>query len=178
LSDVVDTVYVEQPATPITGGDTVCVDHVIILDDSTTGGSWTTSDSSKAIVYIGFVTALSPGLCSIGYTVVNACGTSSATEQLTILETAICDSLDGFIDPVLKNGVTFYPNPVQNELIICNTGLSAIVTLYDLMGRLLGRFPVSGYLSTMNLSEIQSGIYVISYVDERGYTLKQIIRKQ
>ena len=60
------------PAGPITGTDTLCISSTTTLSDTTTGGTWTSSDPSIASIGpgTGLVTAVSAGVVIITYTTV------------------------------------------------------------------------------------------------------------
>ncbi len=66
---------------PISGSGTVCLGSTIALTDSTTGGTWSSSNPAIATVSsTGVVTGISTGTCTITYTV----GTSYATKTITV----------------------------------------------------------------------------------------------
>ncbi len=69
----------------ITGPATVCVGASIALSNSTTGGTWTSSNTAVATVdATGNVTGISGGSATISYSVTNSCGTATATAALTV----------------------------------------------------------------------------------------------
>jgi trimeric autotransporter adhesin len=72
----------------ITGASTVCTGSTITLTDSTTGGSWSSSNTSVATVgSTGIVTGAAAGTTTISYTVTNACGSGVATKVITVTAT-------------------------------------------------------------------------------------------
>ena len=74
------------PATgTITGTATACAGTTTTLADATTGGVWSSSNTSVATVSTsGVVTAVSGGTATISYTTTNSCGNNSATDVVTI----------------------------------------------------------------------------------------------
>ncbi len=69
----------------VTGSPSLCAGNIITLTDLTSGGTW--SSSNTAIVTIGstgIVTGLSAGTSTISYTIINSCGSASATATLTV----------------------------------------------------------------------------------------------
>jgi trimeric autotransporter adhesin len=65
----------------ISGGSTVCVGSTVTLSDSTSGGSWSSSNTAIATVSsIGVVTGVSAGTVTITYTV----GSSYVTHTITV----------------------------------------------------------------------------------------------
>jgi len=66
---------------PITGSGSVCLGSTIALMDSTSGGTWSSSNTAIATVSTaGVVTGVSTGTCTITYTV----GTSYVTKPITV----------------------------------------------------------------------------------------------
>ncbi len=70
---------------PITGSTTtVCVGASIVLDDLTSGGTWTESTGNTSVTG-GTVDGLIAGADVISYTLSNICGTSTATINVTVI---------------------------------------------------------------------------------------------
>ena len=66
---------------PISGSGSVCLGSTIALIDSTTGGTWSSSNTAIATVSTtGVVTGVSTGTCTITYTA----GTSYVTKSITV----------------------------------------------------------------------------------------------
>jgi uncharacterized protein YjdB len=65
---------------PITGTPGACVGDTAMLADTTSGGIWSSSNTSVATISFGIVTGVSPGTSTISYTK----GLSSATYTVTI----------------------------------------------------------------------------------------------
>jgi uncharacterized protein YjdB len=70
----------------ISGGSSVCVGSVLDLEsDGVTGGAWTSGNTSVATVdATGMVTGVAAGTASISYSVTNGCGTTSATQVVSV----------------------------------------------------------------------------------------------
>lgn len=71
----------------ITGRDTLCVGSggAITLSNSTSGGTWTSSNTARATVTsAGLVTGVTAGSVTITYAVTNSCGTTRTTRPLFI----------------------------------------------------------------------------------------------
>lgn len=68
----------------IAGPASVCVGSFTIYVTSGSGGAWASSNASATITGAGVVSALSTGVDTISYTVVNSCGTAIATKTITI----------------------------------------------------------------------------------------------
>ena len=67
----------------ITGASDVCAGSAITLTDATTGGVWSSSNTT-ATVSAGVVTGVSAGTTTISYAVTNICGTATASQSITI----------------------------------------------------------------------------------------------
>ncbi len=96
------TVGAPNPGAVI-GADTICKGMGVTFTDTISGGTWSSSDTLVArITNTGVVTTFAPGTSIIGYTITNACGTSTASKTLhvygypnlssTLSPTPICDS--------------------------------------------------------------------------------------
>lgn len=69
----------------ITGAGTLCLGGTITLTDTTSGGVWSSSNTSVATVNSsGVVSAVALGSTVISYTVTNGCGTSTATASVFV----------------------------------------------------------------------------------------------
>ena len=67
----------------ITGSASVCRGSSIILTDTVTGGTWSSSNA-KATVIDSLVTGISAGIDTVMYTVIGFCGTNTAIKIITI----------------------------------------------------------------------------------------------
>ena len=81
-----DTITVVAPGVAaVSGSSSVCPGAGITLTDATSGGSWSSRNTSLATVTSsGIVTGVAAGVDSVYYTLVNACGTSSVVKPVTI----------------------------------------------------------------------------------------------
>ncbi len=82
------TVNAIPSAGAIFGGSAVCVGSSITLTESTTGGTWTSSNTNASVSGAGVVTGVSSGLVTIMYIVTNVCGNDTARKVVTV-DTAI-----------------------------------------------------------------------------------------
>ncbi|MBN8837005.1 MAG: Ig-like domain-containing protein [Sphingobacteriia bacterium] len=70
---------------PITGGNNVSTGSTLQLNEPFQGGSWTTSDSTVAVIsQTGLVTGVETGTCTVTYTINNAYANYTATLLLTV----------------------------------------------------------------------------------------------
>lgn len=69
----------------ISGSSDVCTGSNIVLTNTVSGGSWSSSNTSIATVgSLGTVTGIASGISTVSYTVTNACGTAVATHTMTV----------------------------------------------------------------------------------------------
>ena len=94
-STVSITINVSRPAAPVNGLDTVCTGSTIVLTDSTTGGTWSSSNAYATVSGIGIVTGVATGLDIITYTVTNICGTTYATKSVYVLAPPSAGTITG-----------------------------------------------------------------------------------
>ncbi len=78
----------------ITGASDVCVGLAILLSDGIAGGVWSSSNT-KAKVASGLVTGITAGADTIIYTVINGCGTATATKAITVSSFPVAGSITG-----------------------------------------------------------------------------------
>jgi len=78
----------------ISGPSSVCVGSSILLTDGAPGGTWSSSNAN-ATVSGGLVTGVSAGSNVISYTVINTCGSASATHALVVMPLANAGSISG-----------------------------------------------------------------------------------
>ena len=80
-----DTVNPSPVLSPISGTVNACLGLTNILTNSTTGGTWTTSNMSIATVDAsGTVTGVALGTADISYTVTNSCCTATAVLPISV----------------------------------------------------------------------------------------------
>jgi len=84
----------------ITGLSNVCVGSTIILTDSITGGTWSSSDANATIGSAGslstiVINGVTAGSAIISYTVSSLCGTYYATKAITINPLPVSASISG-----------------------------------------------------------------------------------
>ena len=69
----------------VTGPSTLCVGGSITLTSSVTGGTWSSDNTTVALVDdAGVVTPVASGNATISYTVTTGCGESTATQSVTV----------------------------------------------------------------------------------------------
>ena len=90
------TVNALPVAGSITGTSTVCVASTSTLVDGTSGGTWSSSNTSVATVSAtGTVTGVAVGSANINYIVTNGCGSDTATDAVTVITGASAGTITG-----------------------------------------------------------------------------------
>ena len=68
----------------ITGPSTLCAGSLVTMTDGVPGGAWSSSNPHATITTAGVVTGITPGVDTISYTIVGACGIASTTKVITV----------------------------------------------------------------------------------------------
>jgi sugar lactone lactonase YvrE len=169
------TIYVTVNPLPvvgsITGADTICPDFIISLSDTTSGGAWTSSNTSITTISItGNVTGISPGLDTLKYSLTNSCGTTTVIHPFVIRDYTLCmGSLDVNANAVIGT-VKVYPNPSSGSFTVelpANAGVST-VTLTDIYGRIVETRTTSNTVNQFDIKHASSGTYLIKIENGTG----------
>jgi uncharacterized protein YjdB len=111
------TVTINPLPVAITGGSAVCTNSMLVLSDASTGGTWTSSNTSVASIDMsnGTVTGNTAGGATITYTLPTTCRT---TKSLTVnplpmvsagSNVAICNTFGTNLNPSGANSYTWSP---------------------------------------------------------------------
>jgi uncharacterized protein YjdB len=102
LYTTVNVMLNAPPAAPaaITGSAfAVCAGSNITLADATTGGTWSSTNTGVATVSSGTVTGVSgTGTTTISYTVTNTCGSTAATQDVTVNAIPAAPGIYGYLE--------------------------------------------------------------------------------
>ena len=146
------------------GGDTTT------LASTTSGGVWSSSDPAVATVNPnGVVTGISMGSSTITYTVtIGGCSNSvSVIVGVSVLGTTDFDS----------TFLSFYPNPVQENLNLNYKESISKVEMYNLLGqKVLETHPNSNFTS-INVSNFSNGAYFVKITSGAFFTTIKVIKK-
>lgn len=125
----------------ISGTATVCMGATTTLASATSGGAWTSSNTGVATVSAGVVTPVSAGTATISYSVTNGCGTTYATQVVTV------DALPGSISgttTLCQGATTTLANATTGG--VWSTGNTSVATVVSGTGVVTG---VSGGTSSV-----------------------------
>jgi len=112
----------------------VCEGATTTLSDATSGGTWSSGATSIATVTSGgVVTGVAGGIATISYTITSACGSASATRDVTVNPLPVAGSIGG--TPIVCEGasttlVDFAPGGVWSSVptTVATVGTSGVVT--------------------------------------------------
>jgi hypothetical protein len=131
---VSNTITVQSTAqiAPLSGTQTVCAGATVSFATTSTGGTWSSSNTAVALVNpsTGVVTGVSAGTATITYTIPNPttwCPPSTATRTVTVLPSPIVNAGN---DVTICSGNTSNMNATVNF----NTSCSHTITMYDSFG--------------------------------------------
>jgi len=92
----------------ISGSSIVATSSSITLTDSTSGGTWSTSNSHATIDSVGIVTGISAGVDTISYTLSGTCGSAVATHVVTVTPSGSSGLGCNIITTIAGNGSWSY----------------------------------------------------------------------
>ena len=179
------TVHAALSAGTITGVSTVNQGALIKLSDAVAGGAWSSSNTARATVDIGYVRGISVGADTILYTVSNAWCSAVAKKGITVLALGAKE-----IEPSVDNGTTVgsvnvYPNPTAGLLSIQwsteNTGMAEVV-ITDVSGKEVYQGAMDMTTQTgrtdLDLTNLQTGVYFINIrSSDINYSTKVVIQR-
>ncbi len=145
----------------IGGPNSLCIGAVQPYTNATTGGTWTSSNTSVATVSTtGVVTAVGMGTTTLTY----ATSLCSTTKVVTVN----CTSRP--IEEVNEVAViTIYPNPISGNSFTVQTNISGTLTLIAVDGKLIDKYELSVGNTPLSIPETaSSGVYIARFVDEKG----------
>lgn len=99
-------------------------------------------------------------------------GLGSISAQVEATDNASESEIDNF---VLNDAVTMYPNPVQNFLFIRSSYPITRVQVFSLLGNLVK--DEFGDIERINMSSMNSGIYMIKIYSNQFFVTKKLIKK-
>jgi Secretion system C-terminal sorting domain len=173
-----DSISVDVPAAAIfdtSATKTLCPGSTLALIEMVPGGTWSSSSFFTAFVLgttvagleVGGVIGITPGPVTITYTLNNGCGKTIATENLTVLTTAECNTLTLNNSTVTEHnmGLSVYPNPsfgtFNFDLSTSNTeDVRVVVT--NMIGETVHSFSTKTNKVNEVVLDVPPGIYFIT----------------
>jgi hypothetical protein len=72
-----------------------------------------------------------------------------------------------------SNGVSVFPNPTVGRFTVEGQGLNHI-TVYNLMGQMVYEMACQGESVDINLSNVETGVYMVRILTDNGDVTKRI----
>jgi len=141
---------------PITGANTVCVSLTTTLSDATSGGTWSSSNTSVATVVTatGIVTGVALGTAAISYTVSGG--------SATFIVNVNCPAPNGVTNISNSTGfIAVYPNPAFSELTITSSDKITSIAVCNLLGQTLITHQYNKEQIYIDVADLPTGIYLL-----------------
>jgi hypothetical protein len=141
---------------------------------------WKITDINKDTLIVGSsLYAFTPELGQ-EYNSVTGC-ISYAEESWRILPRNTNDisvTIDNTIDQISKESIKMFPNPVNNNLYIENLQGINKITIANILGQTVYVSPLITSQITINTSELNKGIYIVTFTSQDGLTHSEKIIKK
>jgi uncharacterized protein YjdB len=153
-------------ATPdvITGATTVLVGQTTTLANTTSGGTWSSSVTSRATIgsVSGTVTGMSTGTSNITYMMSTGCFVTQAMNVTAARGAA------GEVSHTEISEVSIYPNPTTGIFSI-STSTSGVLSVYTIDGKEVLQQQLSSGTSSVTLpNTISAGFYTCKFTNVEG----------
>ena len=76
-----------------------------------------------------------------------------------------------------ENSFSFFPNPVKSNQVFFNSTLSLKVEVYTITGELVINILLENREKALNISSLNSGLYIVKMTSEFGVQVKKLIRQ-
>ena len=162
------------PPSLIYGDDTVCTTATIILNDSLTGGVWSSSNTTVATVgtSTGIVTGLVAGTAIITYTIAD----SSVTLTITV-NPCSATGVKNTGNPA-SVGLTVFPDPNHGAFTVnisTATTEDATIIITNAVGEKVAQLTTFTNEDTEIHMTMPPGIYFLSAVTKKGNMNKKVV---
>ncbi|PQJ08775.1 hypothetical protein CJD36_022515 [Flavipsychrobacter stenotrophus] len=119
-------IYIEAPAQPITGADSLCTGSTALFANGSFGGMWTCTNAHTTITAGGLATGISTGTDTISYLLTNSCGVSSAVKGLEIIPPVHLSPIVGR-DSICTFVMIVYTDSIMGGVWTNNNSLGSIL---------------------------------------------------
>ena len=174
-------VQIPLPAGSILGPNIVCQFNTITLLALVPGGNWTSSNFLVAGVLGGLVLGITPGEATITYTLNNSCGTSTATQSITVLSTADCAAGIINVANTKTSGIDVFPNPANGAFtfnLSTDKDEPVQVVITNVTGAKIMEFTATTNTEKQVQLDVPAGMYFMNATTATGaYTAKLLISK-
>ena len=174
------TFSVDIPAQPIIGSDVICQFALGVFFDPVPGGTWSIDNPLAAFPVPGTPGAffgLLPNTANIIYTLVNACGTTTAQFPVTV---EVCPSEVAGVTQAIGS-VSVFPNPSTGDITIdfaSPTDELANITITNTVGAKVKELTVHTNSKTALILDEPAGVYfVTAATSDARYTTMVVLVK-
>lgn len=103
----------------------------------------------------------------------------SGSQEYTLIASSESGLLLNSEDFVADNNFFVYPSPSDNEISFSNPNNYNVssISIKDITGKQIMSFSNNSVPQTINISNLQSGVYFITFTSENHSTIKKFIRK-
>ncbi len=129
--------------------------------------TWNTLSNSANIVVTPTITT--------SYT---ASGTSSlgcVTSSVIVIHVISCTGIESPESRMTQLNIS--PNPNNGFFTVSGLESSAVIEIYNTLGKLVFRISAKNEKTEINLSEQAKGVYFVKLIQENGYTLRKIVKE-
>ena len=175
----IDTVDSRLTTGAIGSRDTLCPGDTINLTTPVPYGLWFSSNGNATVDSAGQLIGVLPGLDTITYSVINACGSSSANLIVKVNPTSLCGTT-GINTPVAatEESLNIAPNPNQGSVVlnvISASNARATITITNMVGEKMQEFNVSTNIETPVDIHVPAGMYFITATTNDKKMVSKII---
>ena len=171
---------IDGPVQPIIGSDVLCQFTLGVFVDPISGGTWSIDNPLAAIAIPttpGAFFGLLPGNANIIYTVVNACGTTTASFPITV---SACPSEVQAV-AATQEQVSVFPNPSSGTFSLLITSANngpVTATVTNMMGEKVKDFTLTANHETELTLDAAAGVYFLTAATTTGqYTTRIVVTK-
>ena len=102
---------------------------------------------------------------------------SATLDSMTVVTDVWGEKPSGIFDQKVEFSYEMYPNPVTNNLTV--NGISDVnrIDIYDISGKVVKTIMVSGERVNINVSDLNSGVYLINLYNEKGVQTGKFVKK-
>ncbi len=191
VTNVCGVAYTTSPITvnplpdagSISGPDSVCVGGLVALTNTSSTGTWASSNPSVATVSAtGAVTGVTMGSAIISYAAfTSTCGTALQTRNMNVRSGGGCPSAIKELTNTGSDGISVFPNPNEGlfTIAIPSHENDVVVTITDVHGRVVKTFTVADKKLLeipVDMSHVAVGVYMLrAQVDNTIYYKKVVV---
>jgi hypothetical protein len=150
----------------IHGAKSVCVGSTIGLSDLTSGGVWSSSNTSVATISsTGVVTGVTTGTSIISYTVTGACGSTSAHTTISVISTVSAGTITGTTTLMATTTAYLYDAVSGGTWSSSNTGVATISSTGLVTGVAAGTTVITYTVSGCGGSAYTTAVVTVTALD-------------